>query len=82
MMDKQKFYKRELRDSVKYIHVLHMADEVDAEVLLVHIATPDYLSEYKLSWVTAKWERWTPISKQEFFAAMAEYAAIDAELGN
>jgi len=81
-MDEQRFYKREYQDSTKYIQVLHMTDDITAEVLLVQLDITDYLSDYKLSWVGAKWDKWTPISKQDFFAAVAQYAAIDAELGS
>ena len=81
-MSEQKFYKRELSGGTRYIQVLHEADEATTEVLMVDLAHTDYLSEYKLSWVSPKWINWTPISKQDFFAAVARYAAIDAELGN
>jgi len=82
-MDEQRFYKRNLGDSEKYIQVLHMMDDgINAEVIQVQISIFDYLSDYTLTWVAAKWDKWTPISKQDFFAAVAQYAAIDAELGN
>ena len=81
-MSEQKFYKRELSGSTRYIQVLHEVDEAATEVLMVDLARTEYLSDYKLSWVSPKWINWTAISKQDFFAAVAKYAAIDAELGS